>query len=81
MGNIISDKKKVEALALLVVSKTGPDDDVAAVAKKVIADYFKAKKTIKEYEESSAKVKPKAKKEKLKDTDNKKQKKAASKVG
>lgn len=70
------DKKTVESLALLIASKTGPDDNFALVARKVIADYIDAKKIIQEYNESAARAAKKPKLLKEKNADDKKRKEA-----
>lgn len=49
MGKMLDNPKTMEKLAVIAAMKTGPDDNIAEVAKKVVADYFWAMRTIKEY--------------------------------
>lgn len=49
----IYDEKTADNLAILIASKVGPDDNVDAVAKKVIADYWTARRMIRAPEEIS----------------------------
>lgn len=81
MDNTI-DKKTVEALALLIASKTGIDDNFALVARKVIADYVGAKRIIHEYNETAVRATQKSAKQpkEKKADDGKKSKKAALKA-
>jgi hypothetical protein len=52
MRKKLTDPKMIEKLSLLAVAKTGPDENIAAITKKVISDYFGAKDAFKEYNDS-----------------------------
>jgi len=58
MGKMLEKPKIIEKLALIAAMKTGPKDNIAEITKKVVADYFWAMRTIKEYNKtlSSTKV-------------------------
>ena len=72
----------MEELALLIVSKTGPGDDVETITSKVIDDYYGAKQSIIIHFEAlhrAAKAKEKLAKSTRKDAKSKKKAKSQPK--
>jgi hypothetical protein len=49
MSKKITDSDTIEKLAVIATSKTSPEENIAEVTRKVIADYFGAKEAIKQY--------------------------------
>lgn len=48
----LTDPTTIEKLAILAVKKTGPNDSISDVTRKVIADYFEAKTAIEQHNEA-----------------------------
>ena len=75
------DKKTMEELALLIVSKTGPGDDVESITSKVIDDYYGAKQSIiKHFEDRHRAEKKQAKTAKAREEAAKTKKKEKQKL-
>lgn len=79
MAKMLEDRKTIEKLAIIAALKAEPEDNIAEITKKVIADYFWALRTIKDYNKVLAS--PKVELKLLKGKKQKKRNAAAAETG